>query len=196
MALPVLVLITGPACTGKTTLARRLSDDFALPFFHKDGFKERMYEVVGERVSYESLSREQSRELSRFSFACLEIVMQALLSKGISLIVEGNFDSALFSPRLAALRACHPFHSVQIVLKTEGNVLLQRFIDREGADRHPGHQGLKYLPELQASLLRGECEPLQLEGDLLTFDTTDFGNTDFSPVWDLLAQRLTCGSAD
>lgn len=199
--LPILIVITGPPCTGKTTLGRRISGDFGLSFFYKDGFKERMYDIVeeaGRRAGETAagttgaggIERETSRLLGRISIECLKIVLESMLASGQSLIVEANFDSDLFSPYLNELRARYAFHAAQIQLVTDGETLLARFIQREQAERHPGHRGLKHLDSIRPVLLRGEQPPLQIEGDLLRLDTTDFDCFPYARVWELCASLL------
>jgi predicted kinase len=188
--LPVLVIITGPACTGKTTLGRWLAEASGLPFFYKDGFKEMMYDVVIEQQGMEGITPEVTRMLGRMSVQSLLIVVEQLLSQGLSLIIEANFDRALFSPALNEIRQRFPCQIVQAQLKCEGTTLLERFIRREQEDRHPGHQGLKHMERMQPVLLRGEQEPLDVEGDLLVFDTTDFEQADYKDLLTLVQKRL------
>src|SRR5262245_27594919 len=139
MSAPVLVIITGPPCTGKTSLGRRLSKEMGLPFFYKDGFKEMMYDVVSERGGVAGITPEVTRMLGKISVQCLRIVMEALLAQNLSLIIEANFDRDLFSPCVQQLQQRYPFRVVQVQLKCQGTVLLERFLQREQGDRHPGH---------------------------------------------------------
>jgi predicted kinase len=44
MPAPVLILITGAPCTGKTTIAQHLAGKFQLPVVHKDDIKERLFD--------------------------------------------------------------------------------------------------------------------------------------------------------
>ena len=121
---------------------------------------------------------------------CLAIVGEEMLSHGKSLILEANFRSDLFSPVVYDWMSRFPVYVLQVCLKTDGNVLLERFTLRETEDRHPGHQGLRFLAELQNALLLGEEPPLSAYDEMLTFDTTDFSLTDYSPLWSRLATLL------
>ncbi|RYG39084.1 hypothetical protein EON81_01875 [bacterium] len=42
----MVVLVTGLAATGKTTLAKAVAERHRLPLFQKDAFKEAMYDVL------------------------------------------------------------------------------------------------------------------------------------------------------
>jgi predicted kinase len=191
--LPVLVIITGPACTGKTSLGRWLSEACGLPLFYKDGFKEMMYDVIIDRQGIEGITPQVTGMLGQMSVRCLEIVLEELLSQGVSLIVEANFDRALFSPIVNRVRQRYPCKIVQVQLKCDGAVLLERFIGREANDRHPGHQGLKHLERIRPILLRGVQEPLDVEGDLLVYDTTDFEQVEYSELLKVVELRNSNG---
>lgn len=45
MSEPLIILITGLPCTGKTTLGYKLAKRYSLPFVHKDGIKELLFEI-------------------------------------------------------------------------------------------------------------------------------------------------------
>ncbi len=47
MTKPLLIIIAGPACTGKTTLGKHLAQELRLPFIHKDGIKELLFDYIG-----------------------------------------------------------------------------------------------------------------------------------------------------
>ena len=52
MPAPVLILITGAPCTGKTTIAQHLVGKFQLPVVHKDDIKERLF----DRLDYSQVT--------------------------------------------------------------------------------------------------------------------------------------------
>lgn len=189
----MIVIVTGPACTGKTTLAGMLAERFRLPSFHKDVLKEQMLDTACPDGDYDSrIDREFSRMLSRFSIDCLTTILEQCALNGIPAVFEANFDSRLFSPRLARIRERCSMTVVQVRMLCRGDVLTARFVEREKTDRHPGHGGLRFLDEFRQDLLRGEAEPLAMEeGDsLVTIDTTDLTAIDYGPLFELLAARL------
>jgi hypothetical protein len=217
-----MVFVTGPTCSGKTTLARRLSEHFGLPPFHKDGFKEALFEVAYPAGDFRrgddaGITREYSQLLGRFSLACLEVALEQCARSGTDAVFEANFTSALFSPRLSAIRERCSFVVVQAHLRSQPNgeddearaaALFERFLTRERGDRHPGHGawrgGERYLhenrPEFARQLLRlhDEDEPLAMaDGDaLFAFDTTDFQSVDFTPFFREVGERLATRKRD
>lgn len=59
----VLIIVLGPPCAGKTTLARRIAQEFQLPLIAKDDIKESLFDSLGWR------DREWSKKLGRATFA-------------------------------------------------------------------------------------------------------------------------------
>ena len=43
----VLIIVSGPPASGKTTLSRRLAADLRLPLVQRDSFKEIMFDTLG-----------------------------------------------------------------------------------------------------------------------------------------------------
>jgi predicted kinase len=189
----LILLVTGPACTGKTTLAGALAERFGLPLFTMDGFKERMYDAASPDGDHgDRISLEFSRLLGRFAMECLEVALEACVRVGTHAVFEANFDRAVFSPRLARLREHHAIHVVQVALRCRGDVLLERFIARARTDRHPGHGGLRHLDAMRGALLRGEDDPLVLQpgDDRFEIDTTDLAAVDTGPLYACISQRI------
>lgn len=192
--LAVIVLITGVPASGKTVLSRVVAKKFGLPLFGKDRFKEMMYETICPDGDYaEQITRDFSQLLGRLSTGCLEIVLEECAAWGMDAVIESNFDSRLFSPRLTRIRERHPFYLVQARLTCKSDVLLSRFIQREENDRHPGHGGMRQMDERQFVQMQEEDEPLSMaggNGELFTIDNTDFAAADYRPLFTAVAAAL------
>jgi predicted kinase len=161
----VLVVVSGPPASGKTSLARALARELGLPWIGKDALKETLYEVVGSGEELEAKLEEASRRL------LLTIAGEHLASE-LSAIVESNFDREVDSALLQQLLREHPTRVVQIHCGAEEQELLERFAERaESSERHPGHADRpEDVAEVRADLERGRWDPLDLPGELVEVD--------------------------
>jgi predicted kinase len=183
---PTVILITGAPGTGKTTLVSALlprlaAAGIALPVFTKDGFKESLFESLGCE------DRAWSARLGKASTLLLWHVLEQELAAGRSCLLESNFHSRLATPELAALRARRPFTLLQLVCRTEPEVLITRLRRRTG--RHPGHLDPEWVPTLRAETLPWRSEPLALESEILEVDTTDWAKVDVEGITAWIAAR-------
>ena len=185
MPKPVLIIISGPPATGKTTLARQIAQKFSLPLFYKDGFKELLCDVVG------CTDRQETKKLGLASSLLLYYVAEPLLATGQSLIVESSFHSDLATPEFLNLKSKCDFEPFQIQCRTAGEMLVQRHQARtDGGERHPSHFDQLYFEESQAVLLKGYQEPMQIGGQLYIVDTTDFATIDYTALFEAVKSTL------
>jgi predicted kinase len=184
--IPLVVLVTGPPCTGKTALARRLAPDLGLPLICKDTIKEVLFEVLG--VS----DRAWSKRLGGASMEVLYTFVEAQLAAGRSCVAEGNFDATFSTPVFRRLMRCYPHTNVQVNCYADPAVLRDRFRRRSlSGERHPGHQDHRLVlgkkprdPRLDAPI-PGRTPPLEIGGHVIELDTSDFAQIDYEG---LLAQ--------
>jgi predicted kinase len=182
---PVIVIVTGPPCTGKTAIARQVADHFSLPLMGKDTFKEVLFDTVGWK------DRSWSRRLSRASVEMLFGFMEAELRARRSCVVESNFKAEFDAARFLQLRERYTFEPVQIQCVADGQVLFERFKRRaEGDERHPGHCDHLNYAEFQETLLEGRLESLDIGGRLIEIDTTDFNTIDYAAVYAEISQAF------
>lgn len=168
MKAPVVVVITGSPCTGKTTLGRRIAAEFSLPLVTKDDIKEVLFDSLGWK------DRHWSRKLSFTSFDLIFHVMDLLLQAGRSHIVEGNFTAGDYAERLLDLQRRHPFRPFQILCVADDHVIRQRLECRAKSGlRHPGHLDRSLMAEFEQLISDGQKKPLEIGGALMEVDTTD-----------------------
>jgi predicted kinase len=157
---PLLVVVTGPPASGKTTIARALAAELGLPLLTKDDVKDILFDALGWS------DREWSRNVGAASLDVLFLIVERQLAAGLPMIAESNFRNSEDAPRF---RALPPHRLVQIHLTAPREILLTRYGERS---KHPGHLGSTVVPEIAIGLDVGEWMPLQLEGELIELDTS------------------------
>src|SRR5947209_19587077 len=118
---PLVVFVSGPPASGKTTLGRRLSADLRLPYFSKDGFKELLFDELGWG------DRAVSRRHGKAAYALLGHVSEACLRAGLSVLLESNFTAEYDGPRFRDLQERAPFDAVQVMCWARAEVRLARY---------------------------------------------------------------------
>lgn len=193
-AIPILLIISGAPASGKTTLGGRLASDLRLPFFTKDGFKERLFDHLGWH------DREWSSRFGVVGYALLYYAIGACLAAGQSVAVESNFRSEVASSEFLRLRQQFPFLPIQVLCWAPEAVLRARFRERGGM-RHPGHVDEQVSDDDLRSVLRGgRYEPLAIDGTLIEVETTHPEEIGYSAILaqirSVMAAQQDRGEAD
>ena len=169
-----VVIVTGPPSSGKTTLGRRIADDARLPFLHKDGIKELLFDTLGWS------DRAWSKRLGAATYEVLFHIVEVQLRAGASFVVESNFHPTFHNEKFAALQQTYGFVACQIRCFADGDVLFARFKARaESGARHPGHVDELNYDEFEGMLRRGRDDALDIDGETIEIDMTDFETIDY-----------------
>lgn len=181
----LLIVISGPACTGKTTLGRHIAQEFHLPFINKDGIKELLFDALGWK------DRQWSQKLGRTSIGLLYHFAETLLKADQSLIIENVFRPEYATKEILDLKDRYCFEPFQIQCVADGQVTFQRFKRRsESGERHPGHGDHLNYDEFESFLLRGRSDPLDIGGRRFEVDTTDFEQIDYEVLFKAISEAI------
>ncbi len=176
-----LIILSGWPATGKTSIARQLSEQLAFPLVSKDTFKEHMFDTLG----YDD--RAHSTKLGIASYRILFAVVEELLKHGISVVTETAFHAEYDSKAFGKLIDQYQPNVTQIICSADGETLFERFKKRaESGSRHPGHVDLENLDEW-TKLRTEQYVPLSIEGNTIELDTTNF---DLVDIGDLMQKLI------
>ncbi len=104
---PILVVISGPAGAGKTTLAHRLARRIGCPAICRDEIKEGMVHTTGDFVP------SPGDELTMRTLPTFFEVLRVLVAAGVTTVADAAFQDKVWRPhlqpltRLADLRVIH-----------------------------------------------------------------------------------------
>ncbi|MDP7089577.1 MAG: AAA family ATPase [Dehalococcoidia bacterium] len=174
-----VVVISGPPCAGKTTLANHLSNRLQLPILAKDALKESLADNLGYS------DRKRSVELGYAAFQLHLQLARELASKNVGFIFETAFYKQSTSDIAAALAGCE---IIQAWVIADIDVMLRRARTRE---RHPGHADWYegYEQECRGKLESGVYDALDIGGALIKVDSNDFESRKYTDTIENLVRK-------
>lgn len=182
--MPYCLVINGPPCAGKSTLAAALvapgGPAAGWPVLAKDVWKERVFDALGWS------DRAWSARVSGLAWELLFDAAAPLLAARVPCVLEGNFRVE-HGARLRALARDTRF--VEIVCRAPPALLASRFRARLGR-RHPGHVDAELVGEIDA-LAAAPVPALALGGTSLRYESEREDGLD--RVRAALAQVLAAG---
>jgi predicted kinase len=174
---PLLIIVSGPPCAGKTVLGAWLAQHLRLPLFHRDSFKEVLFDSLG----WSDL--EWSQRLGSASYHLLYHTLETLLKAQNSVIIESNFDPSYDTERLAQLQQQYRFVCLQVRCMADGPILFERFKRRvQSGERHPGHIDEQNIPIYQSIVTEdagARNDFLDLPSERIDINTNDFDAIDY-----------------
>lgn len=140
MPRPTLIIIGGPAGTGKTTLAYGLARRVGCPAICRDEIKEGMVHTAGR------FDPAPGDELTRRTFPLFFDVLTLLVSSGVTVIADAAFQDQVWRPKLEPLMALAELRIVQCY--ADRDVAWKRIADR--ASERNAHADGQLLAALEA----------------------------------------------
>jgi len=167
---PTLVIITGHPGSGKTSIAKRLSERHHVVMVSKDALKERIFDALG------SNDKEWSLKVSAASHRIMDDITSQVLQSGHSIIIESNFKPEIDSERFKEIAEKCNAKCVQILCFADGDTLFERWNERiKNEERHEGHVEKVSLEQIRQDLSVPYL-PLNLSAPLITLNTSDFSS--------------------
>ena len=142
------ILVTGSPATGKSTMAKVMSEKLKLPVISKDTIKELLFDNVGFQ------SRAEKVKLGIASMEIMYYVAGQLMKAGQAFILENNFEYSS-EQGIKSILEKYQYSVLTITLTGDYKVIYQRFLERENSpDRHRGHIMNDCYPEKEENNLK------------------------------------------
>jgi len=164
-----LILVLGPPCSGKSSLADPLGRRLGLPVVSRDAIKELAFERLGWSDGA------WSQRVGALSYALIDYFIGALLRGNGSAILESNF-SADGLASIAGTLAATGKEAFTVYTHASPETLRTRFLARanDATRRHPGHVDTTRVEDMEQQF-RYDLRPLlrRLPGRIMEVDTEE-----------------------
>lgn len=183
---PTLIILQGKPATGKTIIGKKIAELLNLPFFSRDIYKEKLYDVFGE--SNEETIK-WSKKLGSVSFEILYTTIRQILTSGNSCVVETAWIPSFCETVLKKILKETHSKCIQVYLHCDEDIRTQRFLQRAKTDRHPAHMDIQRIEGGYISKI-DKHPPLSLNGQTITFDTTNSTENDIDLFVESLSKEI------
>jgi predicted kinase len=174
---PKIIIVTGRPAAGKSTLASWLSKELRVPLVSKDPIRELLFERLGWK------DRPWAQLLGRASVDMMFFFANIELATGHSIILDNSFNPGMSNSRFQTLKAEYQADSIQIICNSDRRTLFERFkLRAETGNRHPGHGDEDVLTVLYENLADDNPLTLDIGGEIIEVDTTNFETIDYQAI--------------
>ncbi|XLQ20195.1 MAG: AAA family ATPase [Candidatus Moraniibacteriota bacterium] len=182
-----IIVVTGVPASGKTVFAQKVGNKFNLPLFSKDSLKELLFDYVGVE------NRDLSRKFGMASFELLYEITEQLMRTDVAHVIEGNFDREFASNVLNKKMEKYDCEFLQFNFYAQKNIIRERFEKRWDNrnvknSRHKGHMDNENLEIVENT--GGKNKALDIPGELIEVDTTNFDNVDYKQLNQKISEFL------
>lgn len=176
-----IIVLAGMPASGKSTVARALSEAFALPVLEKDALKEAIFDTMGFS------NYAEKRKTDHAANAVLLRCTKALLENNQSAILDNNFDT-VSSKVLDELVRSYECKCITVFFSGDNDVFYRRYVERDQKKlRHLGHVLQDRYPPLPGDPLEHDMtrdefrekfesrgiDQFQCSGERIEVDATD-----------------------
>jgi predicted kinase len=177
---PALVVVSGPAGCGKTTLAHRLATALACPAICRDEIKEGMARNSRDYVP------QAGDELARRALEAFFEVLRVLLERGVTVVAEAAFQDHVWTPNLVPLAAVCELRVVQCY--TDPATARRRVAEHAAKRRVHADEALLAALEIGDGYF-ADFHRVAIDAPSIDVDTTDGYSPTIDEVVGFLATR-------
>jgi len=184
------ILIAGIPGSGKSTFANKISQEFDIPIYSKDQFKEVLFDTLGFN------SREEKVRLGIAATKLMYCAAEELMKHNKMFILDNNFEKAL-TDQLDFLLDKYHYTAITVRLTGDPKDIYKRFTDRDlNTNRHRGHVVNDCYPEKPDSkkdnptrktyeqylkdIEEREFNAFTSNGPVIDVDVTDLNKVDYA----------------
>jgi predicted kinase len=169
MPLPTLVIVSGPAGSGKTTLAHRLAATIGCPALCRDEIKEGMVAATPSFVPG------PSDPLTMRTYSLFFAAIRLFLEHGVTHVAEAAFQHANWARGLEPLR---PLAELRIVRCQVAPAIARTRTEQRGQEQptRAAHDDTGHLS------VEPSFEPISLDAPILDVDTTNGYSPDLRTI--------------
>jgi predicted kinase len=184
-----LIVVSGHGATGKSTLAKKISEKFDIPMVSPDEIKE----IMWDNISWEH-DKDEWFKFGATSFELMYYFFESMLSKGKSLVAEAHFHPEKNNSRLNNLKNKYGCTLIQVHCNATKEVLEKRFKERlDSENYHQGHKhGIRNIyneEEFMAHVGHGD-KMLDVDGEVMVVDTTDPKSMNYEEIFGFIEKNL------
>lgn len=162
------IIITGPACAGKTFHGAWLADKLGLPFLRRDVIMDILFENLN------GTTPQMRWKYRKTSYALLFFLLETFFRRHRPLVIESGFHPEEHEPTFRRLQQRYQALPIQVHFSAATEILVRRFRQRvKKRMRHTGwgDEGVD-LMGFQRDIIRGLYDPLNIGGWLIRVDTS------------------------
>ena len=146
------ILVNGVPATGKSTISREISAALNAPLLGLDTVKEALFSELGTG------DRLYNRRMGRASFAAIWALVGAF-PQGSTVVIDAWFGFQPLEFLTNNVKAANARVACELWCHADPKIIERRYLDRCN-NRHAGHLGPEYAPELR--LLAERAQPLNI----------------------------------
>ncbi len=194
------ILVAGIPASGKSTVAKYLSNSMKLPMISKDNIKELLFDELGFQ------SREEKNKLGRASMKIMYHVAEQMMQTNTAFILENNFE---YSSKGELMKILEKYNYTAITVRLTGDYekIYERFARRDRSpERHRGHVVNDRYPEVEGSAQNTTLmdfagfmygiehrgfDDFIANGPSVVVDSTDFSAFDLEAIKTQIEERIT-----